>query len=288
MTQQEELERSFQAIDQIDREALDKKWPIKQVYRSLGLSRETLRYYERLQLIDPIREENQYRSFTMPMLHRLMQIDFFKKRGFRSAQLPHVMLQEDLSIIKQQFYRKQQELMREMTELQIQLERIQEDISFLDVLPQAAFQIKEKDFPLYRVLDQLSNVSDVESYHQHLLRHVTVNQRDLLNSMIREVSVDQQLGYQNSIVHIVEKAEKQEPKEQYLLHGPCLYAIVEAYSLDASKDTMKTMYYLMNDYLITHHLQMLGKVYITTRMSFMGKDQRVICYHEAYVPLLKE
>ena len=44
----ERIESSFDEVDRLDIERLDNFYTASQVYESLGLSRETIRYYEKL------------------------------------------------------------------------------------------------------------------------------------------------------------------------------------------------------------------------------------------------
>ena len=58
------------------------------VYQTLGLTRETLRYYEDVGLIQPKRSsQSQYREFDLYDMSRLMSIDFFRKRGFSPVEI---------------------------------------------------------------------------------------------------------------------------------------------------------------------------------------------------------
>ena len=58
----------------------------KDISEHLGLTRETLRYYEEIGLIKPKRGQySRYREFDLFDMSRLMAIDFYKKRGFSSV-----------------------------------------------------------------------------------------------------------------------------------------------------------------------------------------------------------
>ena len=75
----ERIESSFNEVDRLDNERLDNFYTASQVYESLGLSRETIRYYEKLGLLSPLKQSgNNYRQFTVYDFQRLMIIDAFK------------------------------------------------------------------------------------------------------------------------------------------------------------------------------------------------------------------
>ena len=63
------------------------------VYQTLGLTRETLRYYEDVGLIQPKRSsQSQYREFDLYDMFRLMSIDFFRKRGFSPVEIRELLM----------------------------------------------------------------------------------------------------------------------------------------------------------------------------------------------------
>lgn len=115
---QEELEQSFIDIDQEDREALERQYAMNQVFKALDISRETLRYYEKLGLIQPKRGENQYRSYDSYDMYRLLMIDFYKKRGFRTSQMQKVMLAKRTQDMRSQFLSKREALQQELKRCQ--------------------------------------------------------------------------------------------------------------------------------------------------------------------------
>lgn len=73
---------------EIDKEDLSTIYHTSDVFHDLGLTRETLRYYEKIGLIKPKRrQESQYREFDFYDMSHLMAIDFYKKRGFSSLEI---------------------------------------------------------------------------------------------------------------------------------------------------------------------------------------------------------
>ena len=281
---QEEREQSFTDIDQEDREALDRQYAMNQVFKTLDISRETLRYYEKLGLIEPKRGENSYRSFDSYDMYRLLMIDFYKKRGFRTSQMQDIMSVKSMQNMRSQFVQKREEILEEQRRCQQMLNLLDEDLNLLDDLSRHTFQLSIRGFPLYRKVDEISYMSEFTAYREHLMKHPEVTSRDVFSAMVREVQVDAQKGYQNSTVHIVEKAESWKADEVYLDTGPCVYAVVKSQGDD---EVMKQMYELVNEYLIKHGLTMKGKVYIVSRLLLINEKIGNIGYSEAYIPIVE-
>ncbi len=76
--------KPYDGIDSV----IDTVYHTGDIYNSLGLTRETLRYYEKIGLIKPKRSQySQYREFDLFDIARLMAIDFYKKRSFTPAEI---------------------------------------------------------------------------------------------------------------------------------------------------------------------------------------------------------
>ncbi len=59
-----------------------KKYSISQVAKKLNISRDTLRYYDKLGLVCPVRGDNRYRYYSEEDVSRLMYIRVMKFAGF--------------------------------------------------------------------------------------------------------------------------------------------------------------------------------------------------------------
>lgn len=63
-----------------------------------NIKRETLRYYEKIGLIEPKRQiENSYRKFDRYDITNILEIDFLKKRGFGPLAIKNLRKQSNYS-----------------------------------------------------------------------------------------------------------------------------------------------------------------------------------------------
>lgn len=58
------------------------RYSISQISKKLDISKDTLRYYDKIKLISPLRSENQYRYYTEDDLMNLIYIQVMKFAGF--------------------------------------------------------------------------------------------------------------------------------------------------------------------------------------------------------------
>jgi len=61
---------------------MNKRYSIQEVARMLGMSKDTLRYYDKIGLVKPVREGNRYRMYSPDDLIDLMNIQIMQYAGF--------------------------------------------------------------------------------------------------------------------------------------------------------------------------------------------------------------
>ncbi|TLD01602.1 MerR family transcriptional regulator [Robinsoniella peoriensis] len=114
------IEQSFTAIDQPEMERIGHVYNPGVLYNSLGITRETLRYYEKQGLICPNKDrKSSYREFTILDIFRLMAIDYYKKHGFAIGEIKELINQDDISQVHEIFSRKQCQLKKRVRALEV-------------------------------------------------------------------------------------------------------------------------------------------------------------------------
>ena len=89
------------------------------VYKNLGLTRDTIRYYEKLGLLKLKRNEySSYRIFDYEDIALLMAIDFFRKRGFTAIEIGVIMKLTQIDEYSFALDKKANELSEEIKKLQ--------------------------------------------------------------------------------------------------------------------------------------------------------------------------
>lgn len=120
-------------IEKEDIENMSKVYRAKDVYENLGLSRETLRYYEEIGIINLKRSDtSQYREFDFFDIFHLMAIDFYKKRGFSSQEIKQLMNAADQNECSAIINNRIQYMEKELQELQGMLNRLKNSKQYYD------------------------------------------------------------------------------------------------------------------------------------------------------------
>lgn len=106
---------------------------IKEVEKQLSMSSHTLRYYEKMGLINPQRDENGYRDYTFEDIEKLKKIHFL-----RELEIPI----EDIIAIFEQSTNFQ-------TVLEHHIQKIDTQIASLQYIQQICHEFQKKDIPFW-------------------------------------------------------------------------------------------------------------------------------------------
>lgn len=74
-----------------------KTYTLSQVAEEFNISKDTLRYYDKINVLSPERGENQYRYYTEALVIRLVYIEIMKFAGFSLNEIKAVLVEGDMS-----------------------------------------------------------------------------------------------------------------------------------------------------------------------------------------------
>ena len=254
--------------------AMDNIYRTSEIANSLGLTRETLRYYEEMGLITPQRSgDSKYRKFDLYDITRLMAIDFLKKRGFTTTEICALQgaAAEDYAKITQDKITSIHEKIRDLTEMAERLEHMRK---FCDYTAQYQPTFSIEEFPVYYVVNTLGTGASLNEYQDQVL--------DYLN-MVRIVTFDEN-GYITSGMYIVKPFHGEGSPEQktVLESGKSLHVLFTADNRDQS--VMEKMFHLCYEWAEQKGFFFRGVCYIFARLVMLGKLTDQYCY-EVWVPL---
>ncbi len=277
-----ELQGALQKINSMDSDN-NSIYRTNDLYKNLGLTRETLRYYEEIGLIAPGRNQSsQYREFTFDDVSRLMAIDFYKKRGFSPLEIKELigtgdydglgLLSQKISDIENNI-RAQQRIVKRLIETRVFCEDA--------VQSEQVFSVKE--LPLHLVMETFEAVSSLKEYEERVLAFMDLQEDDILSNLVRAVTFDKS-GYKGTKMCLVGRTAKKEQGagKTYLESGRCLHTILEADSRDNS--LMEKMFIATYEWAAEHGESFKGVVYIFIRfVKLFGQIERN--FYEVFIPL---
>lgn len=277
-----ELQGELHKINSMDSEN-NAVYLANDLYKNLGLTRETLRYYEEIGLIAPMRNQlSQYREFTFEDVFHLMSIDFYKKRGFSPLEIKELMEYGEHNGITA-LNKKISEIENNIRVQQLTLKRLVKAKAFCEYTALNAKELSIKELPSYFVLESFDAVSSLSDYKDKVLAFMNLQEEDILSNLVRAVTFDQS-GYKGTKMCIVKQAAQKEQTagKLYLEHGKCLHTVLEADSHDDS--LMEKMFFSAYEWADEHKEDFKGVVYIFIRfVELCGQTERN--FYEVFIPL---
>lgn len=271
-------------INKADIDNISTIYHTSDVYKNLGLTRETLRYYEEIGLISPKRnQDSQYREFDFFDISHLMAIDFYKKRGFTPLEIRELMKISKPEEYSEIMERQMGALENNIRHLQEMLRRLRATRNFCIHTASEIGEFTIKNFPLYAVEDSMDAISSFGEYRDKVLNYLNLENEDILSNMVRTVTFDE-TGYKGSGMCIVKPAAKksQGRYEVFLEEGKCLYTTLSADNNDNS--VMEKMFALSHKWAAEHKVSFRGVAYIFIPFIILN-DQTERNYYEVWIPL---
>jgi DNA-binding transcriptional MerR regulator len=275
-----------QEINQTDHENAKKVFHSGDLYNSLGLTRETIRHYERIGLIKPQQnKENNYREFNTYDFTRLLTIDFYKKRGLTLSEIHQIMEGLSLSEIYGVLERKKADIERKINEEQRILKMLQETNDFHTYFENSLNHFSIRKAPVYEILGELSAITAFEEYPEKALGVIDQNAGDLFGKMLREITFDRS-GYTGTKMYIADKlASHRKARSRLLDIGSCMYTVTESGRFNDADDTMiGEIHERGYRWADAHNVTLKGVVYIN--IGFVAfQDQKERLFFEAWAPI---
>lgn len=255
----------------------------KDIFYHLGLTRETLRYYEEIGLVKPKRgQSSKYREFDLFDMSRLMVIDFYKKRGFSPVAIKG-MLAAGPEEYAEKLQRQSDSMQEQIDRLSQMQKRLKETQRFYQESSEKIGNLEIRELPPYYVAERFPSVASFGEYRDKVLRFLNVENEDILSSMVRTLTFDE-TGYKGSEMYVVKPVSKidDEKKNVYMEHGKCLHTTLLADNNDTS--VPEKMFSLCHAWAKENHALFRGIVYIFVRMAILDEDADKHIY-EVWVPL---
>ena len=126
----------------------DNTYKTGEVTEILGVTRDTLRYYEEKGIVKPKQnEENNYRQYDMFDIYALMVTDFYKKRGLSINEVKKLKAGSEIDEMKYLLEKKEIELEEAIHNMENTLKKMKETKDFCINIDKHFDQYCFKEFP---------------------------------------------------------------------------------------------------------------------------------------------
>lgn len=222
-----------------------KKYSIGEVSSRLGLSRDTLRFYEKKGIIQPEKQDNGYRAYTYEDIRKLLNVMFYRRLNFSLEDINRIlyknsfpsyrsMIQEKITEEKLQVEKHKQSLVQ-LTHLQQIYKNAEQCLGRYAIRPlKPHYQIED------RSLLERTGISDLCSlYQKYRVTESDALQQDELLLIPRDTAEAMKL-------------EKDLDSQPIISHEHCIYTVTASKSpvlspqevLNAARWAVKQDYFL--------------------------------------------
>ncbi|AVK97765.1 MerR family transcriptional regulator [Lysinibacillus sphaericus] len=257
-----------------------------QILDILGISRDTLRYYEERGIVKPNHNEtNNYRNYNDFDIYALLVADFYKKRNLTLKEVRNVQEGTEIEDLDALLATKALQLEEAIRDNNYMLQKIKETKAFCEDLKVHLNQFSIRELPLYEVMGEFS---DFYSFYEYpvILENMDMIKDDILSKIMRTFTVDEN-GFLDSKMYIVEKKEtkQSEKNRRYLQYSKCIYTIVEdGRYLNGKNDIKNKILESSIQWSNKQGLKINGVAFINTRLiTYLDNKERA--FLEVYIPI---
>lgn len=263
-------------------------YTIGELARILGISAETIRYYERKNIIAPIHDkESGYRYYTTWDLHMIIRARCYLKFGFTIDQTAHILQKENLTDIDEMLEQQEQDIQKQIIYQMNLLKKIQINRSLLNDSKEKHNLTIRKSPAMYRINTQKKYTLIVSKQEQKEIQNICQHVPFIFSSaLFKKENIENKIDEFDFGIGIEEQfAGLFDIKETEFVHFHpsklCLYMCIPSCS------HKMLSYQILNpafDYMKKNNLELKGD--IITQIVAMSKPQdEYFNWHNVWIPI---
>ncbi|MDO4719034.1 MAG: MerR family transcriptional regulator [Peptostreptococcaceae bacterium] len=270
---------------------MKRNYTVGEIAKNLGVSRDTVRYYENMGIVSSRKNERGYRFFTREDVVALFYVINLKQLRISLKDI-HFMLNEStledsISIVKNQEKRireeieKMQNCLGVIKDYRLCLEKALKycDRMFVETCPPIIYKeiVNEDIFEVFRQFQEIS------PNHNHILSFLI--EKHLFQS--RDFCRFNQIKHEFVPIISMIDDEKQEQRfleQGFLLYRPsrCIHAVVESYANQNYESILK-----VRDEIMRSDHEITGPI-MWRSLSLRNLPDKIHDYHELWIPIAED
>ena len=264
-------------------------YTIGELAKILGVTAETIRYYERKNIIQPVHDENSgYRYYTAWDLHMFIRARCYLGFGFNIEQVKEILQKESIEKIDD-LLSKQEELIQENIIYQMNiLKKLKANRSLINDAKKQDYHLELKMRPgIYRIDSQKCYNLFLSKKEQEALKQFCQKVPFIFSTaLFPKENVEKQntdfyfgVGVEEEFALLLDIKETEYVK--YYPPCQCLYMCI------SSRSSQFLTYQVLNpafEYMKKHNLKLAGDI-ITQIVSMCKPDQEYFNWHNIWIPV---
>lgn len=251
-------------------------YTIGEVSDFLGLSRDTLKFYEKKGLVTPQKNyENGYRYYSDNNIYDILIINFYRDLDIEIKEIQGIQEKRDLQDINSLLTGKISEVEDRIKQYRNLLKRLKAtkiDCAKIDK-HLGNFTIKEM-----QSMEIIKEISHTKAYKEFPYKSRNKNsQRLTLHGLFREIQFDQ-TGITGERYIVLKEGKHQQG--EFISYPKCLYTVIESGREDIDQSVGDSI----RSFALENNHQLLGKCYVGLLLSTYKKNIEKR-YLELYIPI---
>lgn len=267
-------------------------YTIGQISEYLGLSRDTIKFYEEKGLVSPKKDGvNGYRKYDMEDIHNLFLINFYRDLGIEIKKIQEIKENRNLDDIEKILMEQEKKLTEEIKEKKEKLKKIKNlRTSNLNIIKNLdRFSIRE--FGPFEILEEIREFS-LEEAEQIILKYknkiqdVGISEKaHTLDNLVKEYSFTNEgiVGEK----HFIIRKTKENRGENILYNKNCLYRVIKMPVVASDEEGERLTMEQFNNFIEKVEemkVEHKGKVYLKLVLGGFENGKEIL-YLESYYPL---
>ena len=265
----------------------DTMYTIGQVAKFLGISRDTIKYYEEKALVKPQQNsENGYRTYNRFDIYDLTTVNFYRELDLEIKKIQELRNGKSIEGIQLLLEEKEQEVLEEIAYKKLLLKKLQIVKEDCQKIQQYLGTYTIKEMKPLAIMGAIDHYTAYEEYDALKENTDSLKKAVILTSLRRVIRFNEQ-GMQEDKFMIVKKLEENEKAldEQVLFHPKCLYTVIEDGRWSTGgKNTDDKVEATIRKVAKENGYELLGLVYINLLLATYEEGLERI-FLEMYVPI---
>lgn len=268
---------------------MEKEYRIGEVARLLGVTQDTLRFYEEKEIIKPFKTENGYRCYTADDVWLLLDAIYYRKVNFSVSDVKNILYHNNCDAMEKLISEKIEEEKKSIKEHKYYLTKLETSYfscknvkEYLDVCSVLPFQ---------RFYIMSPKRKDKETARDDWFQMIQEKSLYEVSNILEEYDLDSDYdtpvyfyltlrGFTARKMRMEKKLEEAVP---FLDYKRCIFTVAESDSRSPKKESIARAV----DWAKEHLFRLVGKAYSQYTVN-CNVDGRVVYYIEIYLPIQDE
>lgn len=246
-----------------------KGYSIGEIAEITGISRDRLRHYEKLGIMEPHREEhNQYRCYSDHDIDRILALELFRGAELNLADITKICTDSSVDEIEDYMVQHERKLQEQMKHLERLQRKTKELLEICQRIKSHLNKFSLAETEAFEIVDEIADYRSYPEYRK--LKDARLENIPILQKMQRRILFNENGIYENKMVII-------KPSVTSAKKRKCVYTIIQ--DGEGTEDPLEATFAKCMQYCMEKGLQPAGEVYIGM-LLLHSKEGKIQSYLE--------